>query len=175
MKYIMRFSEDFFMPSPDTFLLKHLPSDPMWQLLSCPISIADYKKSNTEIAAKLKNCNGSFNFNDTIAAWQKLTVVQQKVQSAERAYRFNPKNVEAPGFALLNLSYDMGGELSKLYDEEKYKQALEMNKDILKINESALSYLRKSKTPHAKNAVNICKQNIASSKDNIKSLEEFLE
>jgi len=69
----------------------------------------------------------------------------------------------------------MGSGLSKMYEEEEYQQALELNKDILKINESALSYLPKSKTSHAKNAVNICKQNIASSKYNIKNLEKFLE
>lgn len=173
-KYVQEFNTDYFLTKPEDFVLKHLPADPMWQLLSCPITISDYKKSDSEIISKLKNCSGSFNYTDTITDYLKLTPVQQQMKSAERAFRFNPDNVEAPGYALLNVAYDMSNQLNELYNNEEYHKALELNKSILKINQQAYNYLKKSKTQHGKSAANICKQNIASSKDNIKSLEGFL-
>lgn len=173
-KYVKKFFPEYFLTNPDKFILKHLPSDPMWQLLSCPLSINDYKKSANEITNQLKNCSGNFNFNDTIAAYKQLNPIPQQLESAERAFRFNPENVEAPGYALLSLSFDMGGALSNLYEKEAYTEALELNKNILEINEKAMGYFRKSKTTHAKQAVGICKQNIASSKANIKSLEKIV-
>ena len=173
-KYVQEFNTDYFITKPEDFVLKHLPADPMWQLLSCPISISDYKKSDDEIISKVKNCSGSFNYTDTIAEYQKLTPVLQQMKSAERAFRFNPDNVEAPGYALLNVAYDMSNQLNELYNNEEYNKALELNKSILKINQQAYNYLKKSKTQHGKSAANICKQNIVSSKDNIKSLEGFL-
>ena len=173
-KYVKEFTADYFLQKPEIFILKHLPSDPMWQLIACPISIKDYKKSDDKITQILQNCNGSFNYNDTIAAYLKLPAVQQQLKSAERAFRFNPENVEAPGYALLSVSYEMGAELNGYYNNEEYDKALKLNKEILEINEKALGFLRKSKTQHSKSAVGICKQNIKSSKENIQSLEGFM-
>ena len=173
-KYVQEFNNDYFLSEPEYFILKHLPADPMWQLLPCPITITNYKKEDKEIISKLKNCSGSFNFNDTITDYLKLTPIQQQMKSAERAFKFNPDNVEAPGYALLNVAYDMSNELNALYKNDEYNKALELNKSILEINKQAYNYLKKSKTQHGKSAANICKQNIASSKDNIKSLEGFL-
>ncbi len=173
-KYVKKFTAEYFLPKPEHFILKHLPSDPMWQLITCPISINDYKKSDIHISQILQNCNGTFNFTDTIAAYLKLNPANQQMQSAERAFKFNPDNVEAPGYALLNLSYEMGAELNNYYNNKDYKQALKLNRQILEINEKALQFLRKSKTEHSKSAVNTCKQNIKSTKENIKSLEKFI-
>jgi hypothetical protein len=172
--YVKKFAPEFFLSKPEVFILKHLPVDPMWQLLSCPISIDDYKKKDAEISQQLTNCKGNFNYADTISAYQKLSAIQQQMESADRAFRFNPENFDAPGFALLNFSYDMGSELSYAYEKQDYKKALELNQAILTINEKALYYLRKSKNPQATQALNVCKQNIESSKGNIKSLEDFL-
>lgn len=174
-RYKERFTDEFFLSKSNDFLLKHLPSDPMWQLISCPISTKDYQKSDETIKKLVTNCSGNFNFNDTISNYLKLNSIEQQMQSADRAYRFNPDNVEAPGFALLSLSFDMGGELNKHYENKNYVEALRLNKEILAINEKALSFLKKSKTAQSKNAVEVCKKNITSSKNNIESLEKFLD
>lgn len=174
-KYNKKFTEEFFLSHPHEFLLKHLPSDPMWQLITCPISTNEYQLSDSEIKKRVSNCNGDFQFNDTITNYLNLNSIQQQIQSADRAYRFNPDNVEAPGFALLSLSYDMGSQLSQYYETKNYTEALKLNKEILAINEKALGFLKKSKSIQAKNAVEVCKTNINSSKENIKSLEKFLD
>jgi hypothetical protein len=173
-KFINKTTDEFFLTPPETFILKHLPSDPMWQLLPCPITLDDYSKDDAAISAKINSSEPCFNFKDTLAAYQRLNRVEQMINSADRAYRFNPTNVEAPGFAYLNMAYEMGSELKKHYDNKDYKKALELNQNMLLINQKAYGYLRQSKTDQGKNAASICKQNISSLKTNIKSLEQFL-
>ncbi len=173
-KFIHETTYDFFLTPPEIFILKHLPSDPMWQLLPCPISLADFAKNDAAITAKINESKPCFNFNDTLAAFQQLNKVEQMTNSADRAYRFNPTNVEAPGFAYLNMAFEMGSELKKHYDNKDYKKALELNQHLLLINQKAYGYLKQSKSAQGKNAATICKQNISSLKNNIKSLEQFL-
>lgn len=175
MKFIKKFSEDFFLTPPEDFILKHLPTDPMWQLLPCPISINDYLKSDEEIKAIIKNNNKAcFAFNDTIKKHLSLSLINQKVASAERALHFNPQNFEVVGFAYLQLAHDQFDGMQALYDNNEYEKALKKNQQILTLNQKAYQYLNKSKSDQAKQAANICKQNINLVKKNIKGLEEFL-
>lgn len=174
-KFVSNFHEEFFLANPNKFIFKHLPTDPMWQLLPCPININDYLKSDTEIKEVLQsNSEICFHFNDTIQAYLKLNKIEQQVESAERSFRFNPENYEVTGYAYLNLGYELSQSIQALYDANQHQQALDENKQILKINEKAYYYLNKSKSDQAKQAAKICKQNMELMKKNIKSLESFL-
>ncbi len=174
-KFVKKFHEEFFLAKPELFILKHLPTDPMWQLLPCPISINDYLKTDEEIKALLDNTNEiCFHFTDTITEYLDMIPVNQQVASAERAQRFNPENYEVVGFAFLNLAYELSQGIQTFYDNKEYQKALDINNQILEINKKAYYYLNKSKSDQAKNAANICKQNIESMKKNIKGLEDFL-
>jgi len=174
-RFVKKYFEEYFLADPKVFILKHLPTDPMWQLLPCPINIDDYLKSDEEITA-LVNKQGKvcFNFNDTISTYLKLSNVEQQVASAERSFRFNPENYEVTGYAYLNLAYELSQGIQVLYNEKKYEEALVKNNEILRINKKAYSYLVKSKSDQGKNAAKICKQNMDSMKKNIKSLEGIL-
>lgn len=174
-KYNKRFQEKYFLTDPKVFILDHLPTDPMWQLLPCPITIEDYKKPKEEITELVNNLKPCFSFSDSIQAYQTLTPVEQQVKAAERAYRFNPNNHEVPGFAYLQLAFEMSQIIPTLYDAEKYREALELNREVLGYNQKAYGFLRKSKSDQGKNAAAIAKNNISTMKKNIKSLEDFLE
>ncbi|MBI9068256.1 MAG: hypothetical protein JEZ09_13260 [Salinivirgaceae bacterium] len=167
-------TNEFFLTDPKEFILKHLPSDPMWQLIGCPLSIDDFRK-NDEVVKKVldESKNDCFSFNDTIAQFESLPEIDQKVNSAERSFRFNPGNYEIPGFAYLNLAYEVSQNIGPLYDQKKYKEALALNKKALMINERAYYYLKKSKSDQSKNAANIAKQNIDQLKTAIKSLKDL--
>lgn len=174
-KYEQRFTEKYFSPNPAKMVLDHLPVDPMWQLLSCPISMSDYTLKNEEITKLTENKADCFSYKDTIATYQKLSHIEQQVNSAERALRFNPKNYAVAGFAYLELGFELSQTLAVLYDEQKYKEALKLNQEILAYNQKAYTYLKKSSSPQAKNAADICKQNIDKMKENIRSLEKFMD
>lgn len=175
-KFKQKFDEEFFLADPQKFILKHLPTDPMWQLLPCPLSIDNYLKSDAQILDILSaNSDTYFHYNDTIINYLELSKIEQQVESAERAFRFNPKNFEVTGYAYLNLAYELSQDIQTLYDQNKHEQALVENKQILVINEKAYYYLNKSKSDQSKQAAMICRQNIDLMKQNIKSLEKFLE
>jgi tetratricopeptide (TPR) repeat protein len=173
-RFEKRFDDQFFLTSPEKFILKHLPVDPMWQLLPCPITLDIYKKEDNEIKKTLIRDENCFSFNDTIAMWVALSDVQQKVNSAERAFRFNPSNYEVTGFAYLNLAYELSQPIENIYKNKEYNKALEINRNLLMINKKALKLLKKSKTQQAKKAVSVCKENIKSLQTNIESLKKFL-
>lgn len=173
--FVKKFGEEYFLTTPSEFILKHLPTDPMWQLLNCPISADDYLKTDDEIRAQLNSCtHGTFMFNDTIAAYVKLNSVNQQIVTAERSLRFNPDNFEVAGFAYLNLGFELSQDIPALYESKKYNEALDLNKQVLDINEKAYTYLNKGKSDQSKNAAAICKQNMDTMKKNIKDLESFL-
>lgn len=174
-KFVKKFHEEFFLAKPEDFILKHLPTDPMWQLLPCPISINDYLKSDKEIQTIIGSKNEvCFSFNDTINEYLALSPENQQVASAERALRFNPDNYEVVGYAFLNLAFELSQGLQALYDNNEYNKALKKNYQILEINQKAYTYLSKSKSDQAKQAANICKQNIDLMKKNIEGLKDFL-
>ncbi len=174
-KFVKKNNDEYFLSNPEKFILKHLPTDPMWQLLPCPISINNYLKTDNEIKNLLASNNEiCFSFNDTINEYLALSNENQQVASAERALRFNPENFEVVGFAFLNLGFELSQKMQTFYDNKEYEKALKENYKILEINKKAFYYLNKSKSDQAKQAANVCKQNIDLMKKNIKGLEDFL-
>ncbi|MFA6403057.1 MAG: transglutaminase domain-containing protein [Salinivirgaceae bacterium] len=168
------FTNEYFLTQPDDFVKKHLPSDPMWQLLAHTISMECYLKGDAEIAKCNSGIGTEFVFADSIRDYGKLSYEMQQVVSAERAYNFYPENVDATGYAYLNLAFVESNGLNELYDKKDYQQALIHCQKALELNEKAYSYLKRSKTPNGKSAVDICKQNISSLKESIRSLQNIL-
>jgi len=174
-RFTQHFEEKYFLTNPKNFIHDHMPVDPMWQLLYCPITIDDFTGTNEGIISKLKHSTDTcFYYNDTIALYEKLSPIDQEVNSAERSFRFNPNNMEIPGFAYLSLAYDLSLKLADLYNTKQYDKALELNKLVLSYNQKAYDFLRRSRSDQGKNAASICKQNMETMKTNIKSLERSL-
>ena len=42
--FYQKFDSDYYFPDPSVFIVNHLPADPQWQLLDCPISIQDFQQ-----------------------------------------------------------------------------------------------------------------------------------
>ena len=82
----------YFLSPPSVFIENHWPQDPMWQLLTTPISFNCF--------AYKRDCatpptTPSFNFSDTIRLWQSLDASQQLYNQSVRMHAFNPNDVEA--------------------------------------------------------------------------------
>jgi hypothetical protein len=80
----------YFLCPPSVFAQNHLPHDPMWQLLSAPISV--------DCFINKRHCNdtsspNTFNFADTIRLWQKLDATQQAYNQSLRTVHFNPNDL----------------------------------------------------------------------------------
>ncbi len=80
MRYIKRFSPQWFMTPPDTMILSHLPTDPQWQLLEHPVSLIRFATGKDVPGFDQKY----FAFNDSILQYLKLDEVQKALITVGR-------------------------------------------------------------------------------------------
>ncbi|HTI59920.1 transglutaminase domain-containing protein [Mucilaginibacter sp.] len=75
--------------SPEAFVEKHLPSDPQWQLLTHPIPMNAFTRTDS-YSAMLHDTLKYYNYADSIARFEKLDKDAQELKEADNAYSFYP-------------------------------------------------------------------------------------
>ena len=91
--YVNMFTEEHFLSEPERFVIKHLPVDPVWQLLKTPVPLKTFEKdSNTVKQFVLTAPKGNVNYLDTLTSWENLDSLQKVFTSNLRIVRFNPEN-----------------------------------------------------------------------------------
>ena len=83
-------SKKYYLSTPSVFVQNHLPHDPMWQLLTTPISVDCF--TNKRYCPNISTV-GNFNFTDTIRLWQTLDETQQVYNQSLRIVHFNPNDL----------------------------------------------------------------------------------
>ena len=83
----------YYLNTASKMLEDHLPADPMWQLLDCPISVQEFQEESESIASLLKEKEPCYYLLDSLKNYEQLSKEQQRVKSLERAYHFNPSKV----------------------------------------------------------------------------------
>ena len=78
--------EDYFLTDPEMFIIDHLPNDPMWQLLKCPISVEVFKMEAKNISRHIQKIEKCFDFNDSIYQFMALPKPEKKLKNAINAY-----------------------------------------------------------------------------------------
>jgi len=97
-KFIRRSNEQFFLTPPEKFVLEHYPSDPLFQLLSNPISLDEFKQEKTTLAQtvvqKQKNPRSEYqNAATELSSFAKLTDKHERnCASSERTLRDDPNS-----------------------------------------------------------------------------------
>lgn len=124
---------DYFLTPPSLFIKNHFPLLPMWQLLSCPISLEEFY-AQSEI--RLDKC--SFNYNGEIKEFQKLSKLEQEAQVVTVAYRMNrsKKNRTLLGHALVDIAIEKkeNGEMYFESDQEEFAiEELEAARQLFEI------------------------------------------
>jgi hypothetical protein len=84
------YNEDYYLTPPGLFVLNHLPAEPMWQLLSCPVSMELFISGAEQISAHINRTEPCFSFNDSIRAYLSLTPENQRLRKAENQFNFHP-------------------------------------------------------------------------------------
>ncbi len=103
----------YFLTPPEAFVLDHLPGDPIWQLLDCPVPADVFKGSSSDIRKYLdQGPTDCMNYSDSIRAQLRLPFRQRRLAFYENTYTFNPtpENRQQLGQAYL----DLGGELADI-------------------------------------------------------------
>jgi hypothetical protein len=84
----------YFMAEPKTFVLGHLPDDPLWQFLEAPVGERRFRDDSAADMAQYleKPSKGNFAWSDTLQMWQSMDSVLRLESSAKRMLRLNPDN-----------------------------------------------------------------------------------
>jgi len=173
-KFEASFKSYYFFSPPETFIYKHLPADPMWQLLQSPINVDDFKKDSIELKKMLLTSEKYFNFNDSINYYLSLDSEKKNLKMALNEYRFNNKLSAPVGYAYMNIAYD---RFESLINNPKIDPVLAFNKqkEVLSIYEKALYYFNINNDITSVNARKTCRDNIKSCKKNLDVYDKMIQ
>ncbi|PLX22244.1 MAG: hypothetical protein C0599_06955 [Salinivirgaceae bacterium] len=104
-EYIQRVNDKYLFADPYFFVTEHLPADPMFQLLPCPIMPNEFLKRNKEVLRIAKHKKECFSFRDTLNEYLKFDTVQRLIKTVNRQLRFNASNYVYPVLQLNKIGY----------------------------------------------------------------------
>ncbi len=93
--FTQTYQTSYFLTPPELFILNHFPTDPMWQLLNCPISKEDFKKSVSHTAHLANQKDTCFHFKDSLKAYFTMPLMERGLKKAKNLYQYNPSNSNA--------------------------------------------------------------------------------
>lgn len=134
-------AHDFFLIHPDTFLLTHLPVNPIWQLRSNYIDIEDFALHSDSLIALLDTTSkNSLDFNAAIDNFREKDYLHQFILNGEDGYRYNHYNPGIKAFNYYNFMHLVhSNKLQKyargsIYEitEQKYPALNAVNDTIIK-------------------------------------------
>jgi transglutaminase/protease-like cytokinesis protein 3 len=174
-KFVKDFKDEYFLTDPAIFVIKHMPLDPMWQLLDCPVSIQDFAKNDEAVATAAKSNKKCMDYSKSIHEYEKLVQADQELQSAKNAYAFNPDNQMVMATAYVNYAYYLTKDVKQqLTSKQEILDAIQLQEQTLSYLKSAEDLLQKSKDPNAHNLKVVVAQNINNGERNLKSMKEVV-
>jgi hypothetical protein len=168
-------AEKYFMISADSFMVNHLPVNPLWQLTKDTMSVQDFSK----LSEKRKNSKVTSVSNQGIGKYLGLDYLQKMIWSADDAYRFNPKNYQVKALNYYNYLGTITNKKNKNKLPNKYKNPLKS--DMLSKIDTASVYAKigkkESKSEYSldkKTYSSIYKNDVKSQKSIKKYVESFV-
>lgn len=132
-----QFGYSYFLTPPPYFIVNHLPADPDWQLLECPISPWEYQLSLPEILkrAKKTDCHQSTDLD----ALSYMGVHEKRLKTAFKTFDYNPTEANRREWAHAQLDYEayLGEIAEKLQVEKKIDSLLLIQSEMILLCEMA--------------------------------------
>ncbi|NBC09842.1 MAG: hypothetical protein GVY26_21860 [Bacteroidetes bacterium] len=111
-----RFETSYFDTPPALFVLNHLPQQPMWQLLPCPVSAEQFTSSVSQVQAYLSRADSCMAYADSIRHQLRLPSAEQQLRKMRQAYDFHPSvdNQEQLAHAMLDYAVHLDEQAEAL-------------------------------------------------------------
>lgn len=176
MKYIQQFNEKYFLTSPQVFVRDHLPLQPVWQLLDCPVSMKAFAAGEEAIAKELatpsKKCT---DYHQKISELEHLPTQEQALQNATDAYAFNPANHQVMARGYIDYAnYIMKSIKPEMHTIEEIKEGAVLQEEALVYLKKAEVLLNKVKGHSANLEKDIVRKNIQLSEKNLAGMRKYL-
>ncbi len=166
-KFVKWFEPKYFRTPPHEFVTNHLPSDPAFQLLPCPIKPIDFLKDSISIRSIALTCpTPNYAFHDTLTT-------DYEVSDSLRILRKARRKAQYAEFGLPNAAVEINTLASSLMSKfntpaPPSQERLDEARNILYLLNEAQRYAKRSKSPDAQNINQVIEFNI-------KNLKEFIE
>ena len=138
--FVLAFNEGYFLTSPDRFIVNHLPADPMWQLLDCPIPPQLFLAPADSILHHLEGTAPCQDFRDSIRQYMALEPKEKKLQEALNTFRYLPTKLNKK--ALAQVYMDLVSTLSDTADLQQQANELPA---MIHTQERMIDYCYKAK------------------------------
>ena len=135
--------KEFFLIHPDTFLVSHLPTNPIWQLRNNPISIEEFSNEDSVIVAIIES-KGADSLDNKLALieYQELDYLQKLLVLGEEGHKFNPKNPSVKALYYFNfLELITRKDLQKLARGSRYEIDPSKYKALSSLNDTLMKYI----------------------------------
>ena len=103
-EFALKFQQDYYCTPPEYFLTNHLPTIPQWQLIDCPIQVADFALAPDTIVqlAQYSDCTTT---KDAFQPDIYKNDFERRLHTAINAYQFNPTNDNRRELAHTQIEY----------------------------------------------------------------------
>lgn len=165
-KYVSLMQEKYFLADPAYFVTEHLPEDPAFQMLACPITPKEFLKDSSEVLKIAKSKDKCYSYIDTLNSFFQQDTLQQKVSTAMRMYRYFPENTYMPAILINQTAYHYSVPLND--SKIDLKKKMELAYKSLKYYQMAERIINKNRTSEGRQLNNMVDQNI-------KSVERFID
>ncbi|MEN0046160.1 MAG: transglutaminase domain-containing protein [Bacteroidota bacterium] len=139
-EFALKYERDYFLTAPQYFILTHLPANPIWQLLNCPISAQQAQLPIDSLHSSITDyqCNTS---KDTLANFLKLNTEERRFQEALATYNFNPtaNNKHHLGNAFIDYHNYLDEQLVSLQETNQIDSILILQAEMIDCCEQAAS------------------------------------
>ena len=136
---------NYFLVNPKNFVRTHLPGNPIWQLLSNPVSPQTFLDSDSAILQHIVTQQDSvLAFRDSIKDFSSFSPAKKRLVDYDRTYQSYPneKNGKELGHALIDYAGLLSDTLELLSQETNQVQWLQLNTQILQYCRRASSLAR---------------------------------
>lgn len=179
LKFVKQFNEEYFLATPSIFIQDHMPLDPMWQLLDCPVRMASFVSGAADVqqdlAASAADCREQ---HMPIGNFEQLNSDERDVASSQRAYAFNPANPWVLVHAYMNRAHHlMLGIPQQLRSREAIEEALAVQENAMTYLQKAQQVVADTKKGEGEGAAvkKLLKANIENAQNNVKGLRKALQ
>ena len=132
-----KFGHDYFLTPPKYFIVNHLPADPDWQLLDCPISVEEFQLSIAIITglAERKDCEKD----QEKITFEISSIHDKRLVAAIKAHQYNPTKLNERELAHAQLDYEahLTQIAERLQLNQEYDSLLIIQASMIQLCETA--------------------------------------
>lgn len=173
LEFVKKFDEAYFLSDPAVFVQHHLPLDPVWQLLDCPVDMESFVTGKVTASSGASSDCPPVRSPDQVL--REVGLEAQVLASAQRAYDFNPANVLPLVHAYMNRAHELMSRIpAQLRNRSEIEDAMRTQEEALTYLKQAQKFVSETKKGEAVAEKNMLEANLVNSENNLKGMRAAL-